>query len=88
MTLIHFVSKDPARDCGFTQWLDEAFPEKATMHINSLLSREECLKQQVENLRKELNELRRRYVTSSSQDSHGAPHVGKKAKQAQAKPAV
>nr|XP_034577197.1 uncharacterized protein LOC117840773 isoform X1 [Setaria viridis] len=64
-------------DCGFTQWLDEAFPEKATMHINNLLSREECLEQQVENLQEELNELRRRYVTGSShrdgQDSETRP---------------
>jgi hypothetical protein len=76
MTSIHFVSQDPARDCGFTQWLDEAFPEKATMHINSLLSREECLEQQVENLQKELSDQqqpRQPWCSSCGQEGETSP---------------
>ena len=72
MTWICFVSQDPARDCGFTQWLDEEFPEKATKNINSLLSSEEYLEEWVENLQQELDELRHRYVTGSN----GAPRDG------------
>ncbi|CAL4936793.1 unnamed protein product [Urochloa decumbens] len=60
---------DPVRDCGFMQWLDDKFPEKATNHINRLQSRVCCLEQQVENLQEELDELRRRNMTSS----HCAP---------------
>ncbi|CAN6280765.1 unnamed protein product [Urochloa humidicola] len=60
---------DPARDCGFMQWLDDKFPEKATNHINRLQSRVSCLEQQVENLQEELDELRRRNATGS----HCAP---------------
>nr|CAB3497645.1 unnamed protein product [Digitaria exilis] len=67
--------KDPCMDCGFTRWLDEEFPKKATKHINSLLSNVESLEQRVENLQEELDELRRRYVTSSSA-SHCAPRDG------------
>lgn len=73
MTSIYFVSQDPGKDCGFTQWLDEEFPEKATKHINNLLSSVEYYKQQIENLQAELDELRRRYVTGSS---HRAPRDG------------
>ncbi|KAL6636625.1 hypothetical protein ACP70R_024197 [Stipagrostis hirtigluma subsp. patula] len=51
---------DASKDCGFSQWLDEEFPERATEHIRSLLSDNESLQQQVDNLRDELEELRRR----------------------------
>ena len=54
------------KDCGFTQWLDDEFPEKATKHINSLLSSAECLEQEVENLQEEIDEFRHRYVISSN----------------------
>jgi len=57
------------KDCGFTKWLDDKFPEKATKHINSLLSSVECLEQEVENLQEEIDEFRHRYVISS----HCAP---------------
>ena len=54
------------KDCGFTKWLDDKFPEKATKHINSLLSSVECLEQEVENLQEEIDEFRHRYVISSN----------------------
>ncbi|XP_039781943.1 uncharacterized protein LOC120649256 isoform X4 [Panicum virgatum] len=53
---------DAGKDCGFTQWLDEEFPEQATKHISSLMGSVGCLEKQVENLQEELDELRRRYA--------------------------
>jgi hypothetical protein len=50
------------KDCGFTQWLDEEFPEQATKHISSLRGSVGCLEKQVENLQEEFDELRRRYA--------------------------
>ena len=62
MTLL-IVVQDAGKDCGFTQWLDEEFPEQATKHISSLMGSVGCLEKQVETLQEELDELRRRYVT-------------------------
>ncbi|XP_044967625.1 uncharacterized protein LOC123427611 isoform X2 [Hordeum vulgare subsp. vulgare] len=65
---------DPKQDCGFTQWLDKKFPEKATEHMNYLTDKVDSLEQQVGNLKCELEELRRRHQKTSIGEaavSHG-----------------
>lgn len=50
----------PGEDCRFTKWLDKKFPKKAIETINKLQENEKALQRQVDNLKCELEELRRR----------------------------
>ncbi|KAM3389117.1 hypothetical protein ACQJBY_011336 [Aegilops geniculata] len=65
---------DSKQDCGFTQWLDNKFPEKAIEHMNYLTDKVDSLEQQVDNLKCELEELRHRRQKRSIAEavvSHG-----------------
>ncbi|VAH50988.1 unnamed protein product [Triticum turgidum subsp. durum] len=65
---------NPKEDCKFTKWLDKKFPEKANELINKYQDTVDSLQQQVDNLKCELEELRRRHRKRSAEEvvvSHG-----------------
>jgi hypothetical protein len=65
--------QDFKEDCGFTQWLDKEFPEKTTEHMNYLSDNVNSLKQQVDILKCELEELRRIHQKRSRGEAAVSP---------------
>ncbi|CAM0902757.1 unnamed protein product [Alopecurus aequalis] len=67
----------PGEDCKFTKWLDKKFPKKANEVINKLQGNVDALQRHVDNLKCEVEELRRRQRKRWSTKEASVSHAEK-----------